>query len=93
MIGTTKPQYVDQIPKQVKGKVGEIIESKNERGVAEEICRDLEISHLMDREIVNLSGGELQRFAIAVCALLEAQVYMFDEPSSYLDVKQRYFLA
>jgi ATP-binding cassette, sub-family E, member 1 len=39
--------------------------------------------------IKDLSGGELQRFAIAVCAVLDAQVYMFDEPSSYLDVKQR----
>ena len=36
-----------------------------------------------------LSGGELQRFAIAVVAVQKADVYMFDEPSSYLDVKQR----
>ena len=37
----------------------------------------------------NLSGGELQRFAIAVVACQDAQVYMIDEPSSYLDVRQR----
>lgn len=37
----------------------------------------------------DLSGGELQRFAIAVVAVQAADVYMFDEPSSYLDVKQR----
>ena len=36
-----------------------------------------------------LSGGELQRFAIATAAGKEADVYMFDEPSSYLDVRQR----
>lgn len=36
-----------------------------------------------------LSGGELQRFAIGVVAVQKANVYMFDEPSSYLDVKQR----
>ena len=38
---------------------------------------------------VQLSGGELQRFAIAICCLGKADIYMFDEPSSYLDVKQR----
>ena len=36
-----------------------------------------------------LSGGELQRFAISVVVVQKADVYMFDEPSSYLDVKQR----
>lgn len=43
----------------------------------------------MDRNVEHLSGGELQRFAIAVVAAQEADVWMFDEPSSYLDVKQR----
>ncbi len=42
-----------------------------------------------DRNVENLSGGELQRFAIAVVAAQEANVYMIDEPSSYLDVRQR----
>ncbi|KAK1992935.1 ATP-binding cassette sub-family e member 1 [Colletotrichum falcatum] len=43
----------------------------------------------MDREINFLSGGELQRFAIGTVCVRQADVYMFDEPSSYLDVKQR----
>jgi ATP-binding cassette, sub-family E, member 1 len=47
------------------------------------------VHHTQDREIGVLSGGELQRFAIAVVAVQRADVYMFDEPSSYLDVKQR----
>jgi hypothetical protein len=42
-----------------------------------------------DRNVENLSGGELQRFAIAVVAAQQADVYMIDEPSSYLDVRQR----
>ena len=37
----------------------------------------------------DLSGGELQRFAIAIVCIQQGDVYMFDEPSSYLDVKQR----
>lgn len=43
----------------------------------------------MDRDIEELSGGELQRFAILMIAMKKAQILMFDEPSSYLDVKQR----
>ena len=41
------------------------------------------------RMVDELSGGELQRFAIAMVCIQKADIYMFDEPSSYLDVKQR----
>ncbi|KAJ1383127.1 P-loop containing nucleoside triphosphate hydrolase [Sesbania bispinosa] len=44
---------------------------------------------VIDRNVGDLSGGELQRFAISVVAIQNAEIYMFDEPSSYLDVKQR----
>lgn len=50
---------------------------------------EAELDHLLDRDIRVLSGGELQRFAIAAVAVQVSDVYMFDEPSSYLDVKQR----
>ena len=40
-----------------------------------------------------LSGGELQRVAVAAALSREADVYLFDEPSSYLDVKQRLVVA
>ncbi|GAU10987.1 hypothetical protein TSUD_112800 [Trifolium subterraneum] len=55
----------------------------------ETLCADLELNQVMDRNVGDLSGGVLQRFAIAVVALQNAEIYMFDEPSSYLDVKQR----
>ena len=84
-----KPQYVDHIPKAAKGTVEEIITQKNERDNMDGVCATLELDHVRGRSIANLSGGELQRFAIAVCAVQESDVYMFDEPSSYLDVKQR----
>lgn len=84
-----KPQYVDAIPRAVKGTVGDLLERKDERGVKDELARDLDLSHIMDREIQVLSGGELQRFALATVAVQEADVYMVDEPSSYLDVRQR----
>ncbi|KAF4698403.1 ATP-binding cassette sub- E member 1, partial [Perkinsus olseni] len=86
---TIKPQYVDNIPKAVRGKVGETLARKDERHIVPELLKRLDLEHLVDREIKDLSGGELQRFAIAVVCELNASVYMFDEPSSYLDVRQR----
>ena len=53
------------------------------------VKRLLELEPIIDRDIANLSGGELQRFALALTCVQKANVYMFDEPSSYLDVKQR----
>lgn len=84
-----KPQYVDHIPKAVKGKVGEIMTSKNQRNNLEWALTELDLNHVKERDVEVLSGGELQRFAIAVVVVQSADVYMFDEPSSYLDVKQR----
>ena len=49
----------------------------------------LDLGSVRDRNVEDLSGGELQRFACAVVCIQRADVYMFDEPSSYLDVKQR----
>mmetsp|Transcript_29348 Transcript_29348/g.87285 ORF Transcript_29348/g.87285 Transcript_29348/m.87285 type:complete len:612 (+) Transcript_29348:66-1901(+) len=88
-----KPQYVDQLPKQIAGKVADILDKKDEKKKKEHFCQELELSHLQEREIQNLSGGELQRFAIAVLCVQDASVYMFDEPSSYLDVRQRIHAA
>jgi len=84
-----KPQYVDHIPRAVSGTVGRIIGSKDQREVADTLLPELDLDHLLDREVDKLSGGELQRFAIGVVAVQVADVYMFDEPSSYLDVRQR----
>lgn len=84
-----KPQYVDAIPRAIKGEVGEIVNRKDERDVADKIINELQLGGVLDREISVLSGGELQRFALAIVAVQEADVYMIDEPSSYLDVRQR----
>ena len=84
-----KPQYVDHIPRAVKGAVREILEKKNQRDAMESMVDLLDLAPIMDREVQQLSGGELQRFALALVAIQKADVYMFDEPSSYLDVKQR----
>lgn len=84
-----KPQYVDALPRAVKGTVTGLMKAKLERDNLEEIIEKLDLQDVLERGIENLSGGELQRFAIAMVCVQHADVYMFDEPSSYLDVKQR----
>ena len=84
-----KPQYVDKIPKVVKGTVREVLTRLDQRGLAQQVAKDLELEHLMDRTLDVLSGGELQRVAIATAVLRDAKVYLFDEPSSHLDIYQR----
>ncbi len=88
-----KPQYVDKIPKAVSGKVGDLLEKVDERHLADKLILDLELSTVLDRTLDVLSGGELQRVAVAAALCREADVYLFDEPSSYLDVKQRLQVA
>ncbi|RLN71920.1 hypothetical protein BBJ28_00015909, partial [Nothophytophthora sp. Chile5] len=86
----TKPQYVDKIPRAVKGSVIAILTARCEKeDMLQHFLNELDLAHVQDRDIENLSGGELQRFAIAVVAVQQADIYMFDEPSSYLDVRQR----
>jgi ATP-binding cassette subfamily E protein 1 len=84
-----KPQYVDKLPKAVSGKVDQLLSKVDERGKLSEIVEKLQLGGIMERDLNVLSGGELQRVAIAATLSREADVYLFDEPSSYLDVKQR----
>jgi ATP-binding cassette subfamily E protein 1 len=88
-----KLQYVDKIPKVVSGKVGELLEKVDERKVLDSVAGQLELEKLWNRPLEALSGGELQRVAVAAAICREADVYLFDEPSSYLDVKQRLEVA
>lgn len=88
-----KPQYVDRIAQKVKGKVGEYILKKDILNVSEQYKDALELGKLYERDISELSGGELQRFAMMIVLIQKAGVYIFDEPTSYLDVKQRIKMA
>ncbi|WP_319508843.1 ribosome biogenesis/translation initiation ATPase RLI [uncultured Methanolobus sp.] len=84
-----KPQYVDMIPKAFKGKTSELLDKTDERGKLPELIERLNLSHVLDHKITELSGGELQRVAIAACAAKDADFYFFDEISPYLDIYQR----
>ena len=88
-----KPQAVDVIPKVIRGKVGEVLERADEIGEVKRVREELRLGNVWGRELRTLSGGELQRVAIAITILRDADVYLIDEPSSYLDVKERLRVA
>lgn len=88
-----KMQFVDQIPKIITGAVGDIIKKKDQRGIADEMIKLFEMENVIDRQVGQLSGGELQRFAILITIMQDVNIYIFDEPTSYLDVKQRLMVS
>ncbi len=82
-----KPQYIERIPKAFNGTVKELLLSFSNN--IDEIAKELEVYDLYERKLPEVSGGELQRVAIAASLVKESQLLFIDEPSSYLDVKQR----
>jgi ATP-binding cassette subfamily E protein 1 len=90
-----KPQYISA---EYQGSVSELLKSvaKEEFDSGwyrSEIVQPLNIELLLDRDISQLSGGELQKVAIAACLSRKAALYLLDEPSAYLDVEERLAMA
>ncbi len=84
-----KPQYIDQIPKVFSGSVRDLLATTDERGKLDYYIDRLALAAVIDRPITTLSGGELQRVALAACLARDADFYFFDEITPYLDVYQR----
>ena len=87
-----KPQYVDRIPQMFDGTLRELLERVASPEKVEEFATKINLTSL-DKKLSKVSGGELQKGAIAATILKEADLYFFDEPSSYLDIEQRIFIA
>jgi len=79
-----KSQYVDKIAGQSIA-VKDLVNSEN--------IERFDLSEILNRKMTNLSGGELQQVAIASILSKEADIYFFDEPSSYLDIERRIVIA
>ena len=88
-----KPQYVDKLSQVVKGNTRDLLQKVDERGVSKELINELELKDALDKDISVLSGGELQRVAVIASMSKNADIYFLDEPSSYLDIKQRLNVA
>lgn len=88
-----KEQKIKQmIGKNDKIKVRQFIESRSidlENIKHTNSYNSLEINKLLDLNVDVLSGGELQRLLCWITATTKSNVYIFDEPSNFLDVKQR----
>jgi len=84
-----KPQQVHNVVNVFDGTGKELLEKYDERGVAGEMIQKLGLDNSIGQNLNELSGGELQRLAVAVSASKDADFYFFDEPSSYNDVFQR----
>ena len=87
-----KVQYVDSVAKQPKVSaaiVGRRLRVLDKKQMFDHAVEQLELGNVLERQVGQLSGGELQRFIIGLTCVQEVDIYMFDEPSSYLDVKQR----
>src|SRR5438094_1830115 len=93
LITAIKPQYVDKLSKIYTGRVRDLLTKADKRGRLAELIVSLDLASFLDRDIAQLSGGELQRMAIAATMLKDADIYLFDEPSSYLDIYQRLQVA
>ena len=88
-----KPQLVYLIPKTFKGTARELLKKYDERYVFDTLVNDLGLTNILDNSVSQLSGGELQRLAVAVAYSKDADYYFFDEPSSYNDIYQRLQVA
>lgn len=96
IITSNKIQYIDKIPKMLQKRfnnpdvtISDVMDAMDPKSQKEYYIEKLCLRNLLTRRLADLSGGELQRFCIAITCMQEADVYVFDEPSSYLDVKQR----
>lgn len=82
-----KPQSIELI--KAEGTVRDLLKKIDSRGLLESVAKEMNIENILDRKASDLSGGEFQKVAIAATGLKKADLYFFDEPSSFLDIKER----
>ena len=88
-----KPQNITTIPKFIQGEVYSLLKKNDSEDKLDSLIDSLNLNEILDRDISVLSGGELQRVAIAAAYIKDGDVYLIDEPSSYLDVSERINMA
>ena len=86
---SVKPQYIDKIRDAFKGSVRELLGSLGSAAEVKANIEKFEISDILERKISQLSGGELQKVAIAAACMKEADIYYFDEVTNFLDIEER----
>ncbi|MCX6768857.1 MAG: ribosome biogenesis/translation initiation ATPase RLI [Candidatus Micrarchaeota archaeon] len=85
-----KVQNVEQIRKAAaRSTVDSLLTKMDERGAKGDLVKKFGITPILKRKITQLSGGELQKVALAAALLKDADIYYLDEPSNYLDIEER----
>ncbi len=85
-----KPQYLADI---ANDKIVKEFISPQMDSIFEECKRRLSIAKLLEKKMNELSGGELQRVALTATLCKDVDIYLFDEPSAFLDIEQRFEFA
>ena len=62
---------------------------KEEMKLVEETAEKLHITHLLDKNLGEISGGELQTVLIACSLIQNTPIMLLDEPTSALDMKNQ----
>ena len=89
-----KPQRVELLSEVYSGKkVKDLIKKSDDISLSKELISKLEMNSILDRNVEELSGGELQKLAIVACLTKNAEVYYLDEPMSFLDITTRINVA
>lgn len=55
--------------------MSQMLDGKLERDNKQHMCDELELNEVLERQVGQLSGGELQRFAIAMSCIQRADMY------------------
>ncbi len=79
-----KPQYIDHI----HGLVREVLAFQNSE-VLNHLRNTFGLNKIWESDVSSLSGGELQKVAITHALCQEADLYVLDEPSAFLDIEAR----
>ncbi|MEM3610019.1 MAG: ribosome biogenesis/translation initiation ATPase RLI [Candidatus Aenigmatarchaeota archaeon] len=90
-----KPQNIEAMKSAFSEKlVKDMLRNINiESELAKKVYDDFGIEQLLERKFSVLSGGELQKIAIFACLAKNADIYILDEPCTYLDIRERLKMA
>ena len=90
---SVKPQHIDRIKDAFDGTVSELLATMGKKAAVKEAVELFRLSQILERKLSQLSGGELQKVAIAAAWLKDADIYYFDEVTNYLDIEERLRIA